>query len=373
MFVDEVSTAIADAMRKHDPARLSALRMLKAALMNRAIEKGHDLDDAESRQVVTSLVKQRRDSIEQFTAGGRQDLADKESAEITVLESYLPPAADPAVVERAVADAIAETGAASAKDIGRVMKAGDGQALRPERGRQGRQRARAEETGRLNRAAPARPALLARSAGLAGAATLTSRILGLVRDQVLAALFGAGNEMDAFLVAFRIPNLARDLFAEGAMSAAFVPAFTRQLTSAARPTAWRLANNVLNTLLARDGGSRGVLGILFAGPLVTAYAGDYAAVPGKLALTDQTDARDAAVSDARHGGCAADGNVEFARSLLRAGACAGRCSTWRRSSACSRSRRLMAGVGEPAIMAVAIGALVGGIGLVARAVPAALA
>jgi uncharacterized protein YqeY len=123
MLVDEVSTAIADAMRKHDPARLSALRMLKAALVNRSIEKGHDLDEAESRQVVSSLVKQRRDSIEQFTAGGRQDLAAKESAEITILESYLPPAADPALVDRAVAEAIAETGATSAKDVGRVMKA----------------------------------------------------------------------------------------------------------------------------------------------------------------------------------------------------------------------------------------------------------
>ena len=72
---------------------------------------------------MTSLVKQRRDSIEQFTAGGRQDLAAKESAEITVLESYLPPAADPAQVDRAVADAIADTGATSTKDVGRVMKA----------------------------------------------------------------------------------------------------------------------------------------------------------------------------------------------------------------------------------------------------------
>jgi uncharacterized protein YqeY len=122
-LLDEVSTAIADAMRRHDAARLSALRMLKAALMNRGVEKGRDLDDAESRQVVASLVKQRKDSIEQFTKGGRKDLADKEAAEIRVLESYLPPAADPAVVERAVADAIAESGATAAKDIGRVMKA----------------------------------------------------------------------------------------------------------------------------------------------------------------------------------------------------------------------------------------------------------
>jgi uncharacterized protein YqeY len=122
-LVDEVTTAIADAMRKQDPARLTALRMLKAAFMNRSIEKGRELDDAEARQVVTSLVKQRKDSIEQFTKGGRQDLADKEAAEIRVLESYLPPAADPASVERAVAEAIAETGATSPKDMGRVMKA----------------------------------------------------------------------------------------------------------------------------------------------------------------------------------------------------------------------------------------------------------
>jgi uncharacterized protein YqeY len=122
-LIDDVQIAIADAMRQKAIARLSALRMLKAALMNREVEKKRALDDAEGRQVVTSLVKQRRDSIEQFTKGGRQDLADKEAAEIAVLESYLPAAADPAVVEQAVADAIAETGATSAKDMGRVMKA----------------------------------------------------------------------------------------------------------------------------------------------------------------------------------------------------------------------------------------------------------
>jgi uncharacterized protein YqeY len=122
-LVDEVSAAIADAMRKRDPARLSALRMLKAALVNRAVEKARDLDDAEARQVVVSLVKQRRDSVEQFSKGGRQDLADKETAEIAVLESYLPAAVDPATIERAVADAISETGARLPKDIGRVMKA----------------------------------------------------------------------------------------------------------------------------------------------------------------------------------------------------------------------------------------------------------
>jgi uncharacterized protein YqeY len=110
-------------MRKQESVRLGALRMLKAALMNREVERGRALDDTEARQVVTSLVKQRKDSIEQFTKGGRQDLADKEAAEIGVLESYLPPAADPGAIDRAVAEAIAETGATSVKDMGRVMKA----------------------------------------------------------------------------------------------------------------------------------------------------------------------------------------------------------------------------------------------------------
>lgn len=120
---DEISAAITDAMRRQDAARLSALRMLKAAFMNREVEKGRALDEGEARQVVGSLVKQRRDSIEQFLKGGRQDLADKEAAEIGILESYLPPAADPATIDRAVQDAIAETGAQSPKDMGRVMKA----------------------------------------------------------------------------------------------------------------------------------------------------------------------------------------------------------------------------------------------------------
>jgi uncharacterized protein YqeY len=122
-LVVDVTAAIADAMRKHDPVRLSALRMLKAALMNREVERGHPLDEPDSLQVVASLVKQRKDSIDQFTKGGRQDLADKEAAEIRVLDAYLPPAADPAAVERAVADALRETGATSSKDMGRVMKA----------------------------------------------------------------------------------------------------------------------------------------------------------------------------------------------------------------------------------------------------------
>ena len=122
-LVDELSASIADAMRKHDVIRLSTLRMLKAALMNREIERGHALDNSESLQVVASLVKQRKDSIEQFTKGGRQDLVDKETSEISVLDAYLPAAADPAAVEQAVVDAIRETGATSPKEMGRVMKA----------------------------------------------------------------------------------------------------------------------------------------------------------------------------------------------------------------------------------------------------------
>jgi uncharacterized protein YqeY len=122
-LVADVNSAIADAMRRQDRGRLSALRMLKAAFVNRAVEKGRDIDDAEARQVVSALVKQRKDAIEQFTKGGRQELADKEAAEIVVLESYLPPPADPAAVERAVNDAILETGATSAKEMGKVMKA----------------------------------------------------------------------------------------------------------------------------------------------------------------------------------------------------------------------------------------------------------
>lgn len=122
-LLDDTTAAIADAMRKHDPIRLTALRMLKAALTNREVERGRALDDAESQSVVAALVKQRRDSIEQFTSGGRRDLADKEATEIRVLEAYLPPPADPAAIESAVTAAIAETGATSPKDMGRVMKA----------------------------------------------------------------------------------------------------------------------------------------------------------------------------------------------------------------------------------------------------------
>ena len=130
---------------------------------------------------------------------------------------------------------------------------------------------------------PASPSL-ARSAGLIGAATMSSRVLGLVREQVMAYLFGAGNAVDAFNVAFRIPNLVRDLFAEGAMSAAFVPTFTRYLRREGRPAAWRLGSHVINALLVATLVLMAA-GMLAAEPLVRVLAGDYAAVPGKFELT----------------------------------------------------------------------------------------
>jgi len=125
---------------------------------------------------------------------------------------------------------------------------------------------------------------LARSAGLISIATFTSRILGVVRETVLAYYFGASAQMDAFNVAFRIPNLLRDLFAEGAMTAAFVPAFTRAIGERGREHAWRLGNLVINALLLITG-TLVVLGILFAGPITAAIAPEFAATPGKLELT----------------------------------------------------------------------------------------
>lgn len=122
-LTEKVNADIAAAMKAKDSARLSALRMMKAAIMNKEVEKGRSLDDAEVVQVVTSLVKQRRDSIEQFSKGGRTDLVDKESAEVVVLEAYLPPAATAEEIDAVIAAAIAETGAASVKDMGKVMKA----------------------------------------------------------------------------------------------------------------------------------------------------------------------------------------------------------------------------------------------------------
>ena len=119
----QLSADIATAMRAKDAPRLTALRMLKAALMNKSVEKSRALETGEELQVVSMLVKQRRDSIEQFSKAGRTDLVDKETSEIAVLEQYLPPAATAEEIDGAIAAAIAETGASSAKDMGKVMKA----------------------------------------------------------------------------------------------------------------------------------------------------------------------------------------------------------------------------------------------------------
>src|ERR1043165_5702461 len=111
------------AMKSQDGGRTSTLRMVKAAMMNRQIEKGSELDDDDMQKLVRSLVKQRRDSIEQFEKAGRQELVDKEQAEVDVIETYLPKAASRDEIEQVVAAAIAETGASSIKDMGKVMKA----------------------------------------------------------------------------------------------------------------------------------------------------------------------------------------------------------------------------------------------------------
>ena len=120
---DKVNAEISAAMKARNQVRLSSLRMLKAAIMNKGVEKKGDLDDAEVLQVVASLVKQRRDSIEQFSKAGRTDLVEKETGELAVLEEYLPPSASAEEIAAAVAAAIAETGATSPKDMGKVMKA----------------------------------------------------------------------------------------------------------------------------------------------------------------------------------------------------------------------------------------------------------
>jgi putative peptidoglycan lipid II flippase len=125
---------------------------------------------------------------------------------------------------------------------------------------------------------------LARSAGLIGVATMASRVLAVVRETVIAYLFGAGNDMDAYNVAFRVPNLLRDLFAEGAISAAFVPTFTRTLTTGGRAAAWRLGNFVLNALALITLVCVGV-GWWLAPELAEWFAPEYALVPGKLELT----------------------------------------------------------------------------------------
>jgi uncharacterized protein YqeY len=122
-LTEQITRDIAVAMKARDQTRLSALRMVKAALMNGEVSKGRALEEAEAQQVLASLIKQRRDSIEQFGTAGRQDLVDKETAEIGVLEKYAPPSATAVELEQAVAAAIKDTGATTPKDMGRVMKA----------------------------------------------------------------------------------------------------------------------------------------------------------------------------------------------------------------------------------------------------------
>jgi uncharacterized protein YqeY len=121
-IIDEVSAGIVEAMKARDRVRLGALRLLKTALVNRGVERGRELDEAEQRQVVASLVKQRREAAEQYRSAGRDELASRELAEIPVLDAYLPARADERAIEAAVDEAVAETQAASPKDVGKVMK-----------------------------------------------------------------------------------------------------------------------------------------------------------------------------------------------------------------------------------------------------------
>jgi uncharacterized protein len=119
----QIVADLTTAMKAQDAARTSTLRMVKAAMMNRQIEKGSELDDDDVQKLLRSLVKQRRDSIEQYEKAGRQELVNKEQAEINVIETYLPKAASQEEIEQVVAAVIAETGASSIKDMGKVMKA----------------------------------------------------------------------------------------------------------------------------------------------------------------------------------------------------------------------------------------------------------
>lgn len=120
---ERITSDMTAAMKSKDASRLSTLRMVKAAVQNREIEKGGELSDEELTKALQSLVKQRRDSVEQYEKAGRAELAEKERAEIAVIEEYLPQAASREEIERAVAEAVAETGASSMKEMGAVMRA----------------------------------------------------------------------------------------------------------------------------------------------------------------------------------------------------------------------------------------------------------
>jgi uncharacterized protein len=121
-LIEQIQKDITDAMKAKEELRLSTLRMVKTALMNRKIEKMAPLDEKESQQVLSTLIKQRKDSIEQFTKGGRQEMADKEAAEIKVIEAYLPKAAGEAEIVEGVRAVIAEMGSPTMKEMGTVMK-----------------------------------------------------------------------------------------------------------------------------------------------------------------------------------------------------------------------------------------------------------
>jgi len=122
-IVEKVEKDLVAALRAQESLKLSVLRMMKAALMNKKVELGKAVDDLEALAVLRTLAKQRRESVEAFRKGGRDDLADKEEAEIKIVEAYLPAAASVEDIDAAVAAAIAETGASAAKDLGKAMKA----------------------------------------------------------------------------------------------------------------------------------------------------------------------------------------------------------------------------------------------------------
>src|SRR5215467_14283816 len=121
-MIEQIQKDITDAMKARYEQKLSCLRMVKAALKHREIEKMAALDDKESQQVLSTLIKQRKESVEQFTKGGRQEMADKEAAEIKLIEAYLPKAAGEAEIVAGVKAVIAEMGSPTMKDMGTVMK-----------------------------------------------------------------------------------------------------------------------------------------------------------------------------------------------------------------------------------------------------------
>ena len=122
-IVEKVEKDLVAALKAQEALKLSVLRMMKAALMNKKVELGKAVDDSEALAVLRTLAKQRRESVEAFRKGGRDDLADKEEAEIKIVEAYLPTAASEEEIDAAIAAALAETGASTAKDMGKAMKA----------------------------------------------------------------------------------------------------------------------------------------------------------------------------------------------------------------------------------------------------------